>query len=115
MLFPKRVHHVADVPSVEDLAEKLTAHTWTLCTGFRLAVGDQALLFLNDSTSEDGAQEYAVFAPDGRQLETITFGWCDRGRAVELIRQVLAGRVVDMGRFELRLDERPDHVCHLCR
>lgn len=115
MIFPRRVHHVVDVPSVEALAEKLTNHTWTLCTGFRLTVGDRVLLFLNDSTGEDGAQEYGVFAPDGRQLESITFGWCDQSRAEELLRHVLAGRVVEMGRVELRLDEEPDHVCHLCR
>lgn len=115
MLHERRTFHVADVDSVEDLAEKLTQHTWTLGTAFRLTAGDQVLLFLNDSTSEDGAQEYAVFVPDGRQLESITFGWCDESRAEDLVREVLAGKVVEMGRFALRIDERPDHVCHLCR
>ncbi|MEZ5065892.1 MAG: hypothetical protein R3B81_14255 [bacterium] len=114
MLHERRRFHVADVEGVYDLCEKLTQHTWTLCTGFRLRAEGQTLLFLNDSTSEDGAQEYAVFAGD-RQVESITFGWCTLERAEELVCQVLDGRVVDMGSFELRLDESPDHVCHLCR
>lgn len=110
-----RTFNVGDVASIEELAEKLTAYTWTLCAGFRLLAGDQALLFLNDSTSEDGAQEYAVLEEEGRQVESITFGWCDKAKAEEHIRAVLAGKVVDMGRFELRIDRDPRHVCHLCR
>ena len=38
-----------------------------------------------------------------------------RARAEELVREVLADKVVEMGRYTLRLDEQPDHVCHLCR
>jgi hypothetical protein len=114
MLHPHRTYHVGDVESIEDLAERVTGTTWTLCTGFRLRTKSQELLFLNDSTSEDCAQEYAVFAGD-RQVESITSGWCTPERAAELVRQVLAGQVVNMGSFELRLDESPNHICHLCR
>lgn len=114
MLHKRRRFRVTEIESVDDLCEKLTQHTWTLCTGFRLRDEGQTLLFLNDSTSEDGAQEYAVFIGD-RQVESITFGWCTLERAGELLRAVLAGHVVDMGSFELRLDESSDHVCHLCR
>ena len=90
--------------------------TWTLCTGFRLRAGHQVLLFLNDSTSEDGGQEYAVFQEDdGLQLESLTFGWSDQERAADLVREVLSGQVVEMGRYELRIDESDEHVCHLCR
>jgi hypothetical protein len=54
-------------PTAEALAARLTAHCWTLCTGFEYA----GLLFLNDAVGEDGAQEYAVIQ-DGRQIESIT-------------------------------------------
>ncbi len=114
MLHAKRRFHIADVESVDDLCEKLTKHTWTLCTGFRLRAEGQTLLFLNDSTSEDGAQEYAVFAGEC-QVESITFGWCTPERAGELVRQVLDGQVVDMGSTKLQLDDSSSHVCQLCR
>jgi len=60
---------------LEDLTH---TKTWTLCTGWR--VGDT--LYLNDSTSEDGAQEYAVLRVQpgvgclfAEQFESATFGW----------------------------------------
>lgn len=114
MLHERRRFHIADVQSVDELCEKLTRQTWTLCTAFRLRAKGQTLLFLNDSTSEDGAQEYAVFAGK-RQVESVTFGWCTPERAGEIVRGVLHGEVVDMGSFELHLDESPLHVCTLCR
>jgi hypothetical protein len=114
MIYDRRVHFVGDVATVEELAEKLTSITWTLCTGFRLRHGNQVLLFLNDSMSEDGAQEYAVFSKEGLQLESITFGWCDQATAAQHIREVLSGEVVQMGHYELRIDTDPNHSCHLC-
>jgi hypothetical protein len=72
MLHKNRRFGVTDVHSTDELAEKLTKGSWTCCTGFRIG----GLLFLNDSTSENGAQEYAVVREATReQLESITFGW----------------------------------------
>lgn len=68
MLHRGRVHTVTEVASAEELAAMLVERSWTLCTGFRHA----GLLFLNDSTGPDGAQEYAVVR-NGRQVESITF------------------------------------------
>jgi hypothetical protein len=108
MLFPRRVFQVAVIPTAEELAQKLTEMTWVLCQAFEL----DGLLFVNDSTSEDGAQEYAVFRGD-EQVESVTFGWCDEARALELIRQLQAGANEHMGHFRLRL-ERKGHHCPLC-
>jgi hypothetical protein len=69
--------------AIAELARKLTAYSWTLCSGFRLG----SFVFLNDSFSEDGAQEYAVFeaAPNddetNTQIESVTFGWMSDERA----------------------------------
>lgn len=94
MFHKNRSWSEAAVATAEELAEKLTEHTWCCCNGFR--VEGTAYLFLNDATSADGAQEYAAVKelPDGMlvQVESITFGWCTKGRAVELIREVLAGQ-----------------------
>jgi hypothetical protein len=78
--------------SAEELAAKLTGTTWTCCTAFAL----EGYLWLNDATSPDGGQEFAVLqrvGPNGcpRQIESITFSWCDEQQALEYIRQTLQG------------------------
>jgi hypothetical protein len=119
MMHTKRTWCVNLVGSPEELAEKLTNHSWTLCTGMKH--GDY--LFLNDSTSEDGAQEYAVVKLPGdtggfpRQVESITFGWCDFEKGLEYVRRTLAGEYDDGGTSlpGLRLETPDQHDrCHLC-
>ena len=93
MIHRNRTYQVAeDVTSVSDLAERLTQHTWCLCTAFKLVVGGGVpeLLFLNDSFSEDGAQEYAVVC-NGRQVESITFSWCSQAEAHNHIQVLVTG------------------------
>jgi len=87
MFFKKRIWQVIKVNTPEELAEKLTNYTWTLCTGFKL--GDY--YFLNDSTSENGAQEYAVLKDTGEQIESITFSWCSYNEALNYINKVIKG------------------------
>lgn len=84
-----RYWQITDVADTDTLAEMLAyGGNWTLCSGFRLG----GYLFLNDSTSENGAQEYAIVREsDRRQVESITFGWCDRERARHHIEAMLAG------------------------
>lgn len=73
----------------EALAADLTAYSWTLCTGFRC----RGYLFLNDSSSEGGAQEYAVVREsDGQQVESITFSWCSYQEALAHIQDAVSGR-----------------------
>ncbi len=117
MFHSKRRWCVAPVESAEVLAEKLTEHTWTLCTAFSLG----GYLFLNDATSEDGAQEYAVLKVSEAgvhiQVESITFSWCTRERALELIREVLAGKFDAEGFYgpvKPWLETPENHCCQLC-
>ena len=111
---------VSEVKDAEELARLLTERTWTLCSGFELA----GYLFLNDSTSEDGAQEYAVVKRPRDagalfiQVESITFGWCSAEEALGYIRSVLAGEA-DRASFakevQLQHDSPKTHGhCHLC-
>ena len=93
MMHHNRVWRVSRVDSAEELARFLTETTWCCCTAFEL--GDY--LWLNDSTSPDGAQEFAVLRKDGGndkpvQIESITFGWCDDEEALGYIRDTLAGK-----------------------
>jgi hypothetical protein len=83
---------IAKVDSAEELAKKLAETTWCCCTGFEL----DGYLWLNDSTSPDGAQEFAVLKLNGPnakpvQIESITFGWCEYARSLEYIKHTLAG------------------------
>lgn len=114
MIHPDRCFAITDVPSVTVLCERVTSMTWTLCTGFRLTQGQKTLLFLNDSITEDGTQEYAVFDGD-LQVESLTFGWCTQEQAARLVEEVFAGDIYPLARFELTLEDAAVHVCHLCR
>jgi hypothetical protein len=92
MMHKARRWSVVPVASAEELALKLTEHTWCCCNGFELG----GYWFLNDATGADGAQEFAAVkkaGPDGNpwQIESITFGWCNYDRALELIQRVLRG------------------------
>jgi hypothetical protein len=71
----------------DELPNKLVNHSWTCCTGFRCG----PFLFLNDATSEDGAQEYAVVREeDGLQVESVTFSWCSLDEAIKIIDRIFA-------------------------
>lgn len=77
----------------EELAEKLAQHTWTLCTAFYVTDYPQ-YLFLNDSTHEDAAGEWAVVKREGDrlfQIESITFSWCSFELADSRIRDCILG------------------------
>lgn len=69
-----RRYRVTDVEpdGLDELAARLQSIVQTLCTGYRW----NGLLLLNDATSEDGAQEYAVIREStGRQIESLTCSW----------------------------------------
>lgn len=110
MMHTGRAHTIAPIDDLADLVEKLIHHTWTLCTGFRW----RDLVLLNDATSENGAQEYAVFR-DGRQVESLTVSWMTSlGLRVEL-ESLSSGR--DDGATGAPMQPRavhPQGACHLC-
>ncbi len=112
MLHRRRRFSVADVASAEELATTLTEHVWTLCTGFRFG----GYLYLNDSLSPDGAQEYAVVRESDRiQVESITFGWCTHDRALRHIENIAAGlRHENYGRVANPIEPAASHRCPAC-
>lgn len=114
MMHKNRAHVRVVIRSAGELAEKLTQHTWTPCSGFRY--GDH--LYLNDSTSADGAQEYAVFRaePDENgeheQIESITFGWMTEAEALVTITKIKDGKFGEVyAKLRLRTHEG---VCAHC-
>ena len=122
MLHNKRIWSVVGIESQDVLAQKLAQFTWTGCSAMEL----QGYLFANDSTSPDGAQEYAILKPhgDGRdlvQIESITFSWCKEDRALELIEEICAGKfdgfAFEHGRVSRSRFQTPSEhgYCGLCR
>jgi hypothetical protein len=109
MIHTNRHFQVADVATIAELVGNLTEHTWTLCTAFRL--GD--LLFLNDSFSEDGAQEYTIVR-NGREIESVTFSWQSRAEAHNTITWLVEGGGGDYGPCSPILEDPDEHRCHLC-
>jgi hypothetical protein len=109
MIHASRRFHLVEVDSVGQLVEDVVRCTWTLYTGFSF----QGLWFLNDSLSEDGAQEYAV-ARDGQQMESITVSWMSRAELHHTIDALLQGSDVDYGPVHPLIDQAEDHHCPLC-
>ena len=91
MMHKRRRWMITRAKTPEQLARDLTEQTWTLCTGFAF----QGYLFLNDSTSEDGAQEYAIVLSLSDwtyvQIESITFGWCSFEKGLANVKHIIAG------------------------
>ena len=117
MLHKHRTWGLASVPSAVDLARKLTEHVWTPCTGF-YAKDHPEVLFLNDSTSGNGAQEYAVVYRVGTKLiqgESITFGWCSFEEGLAYVRKALDKTMYNMGYSIVRPTlEETGHRCSDC-
>jgi hypothetical protein len=90
MIHAHRRFHLVEVESVGQLVEDFKQYTWTLCTGFSF----QGLLFLNDSFSEDGAQEYAVVRGE-RQIESLTVSGMPRAELRNTIEALLEGSEVE--------------------
>jgi len=133
MMHKRRLWTVAYVSTIRDLAEKLTERSWCLCTGFQ--IGGYA--FLNDATSEDGAQEFGVvrtdqplFARINRgshaervytvdQVESITASWMDRAEMEEFVTELLQGIAdfrdpVGWTGTKIVVDHGRGHRCFLC-
>lgn len=113
MIHHHRTFAVGVVDNLDELVEKLTDRTWTLCTCFEY----QGLLLANDSFSEDGAQEYAVYK-EGRQIESLTVSWMTRESLKEVLEGLLTG-VYEELQFSpiqpLRTEPASEHTCGLCR
>jgi len=64
------------------LAEKIRNIVWTPCTGFQIG----NYLLLNDATSPDGAQEYAVIDKRTKtQVESLTISWMEISEIYDIL------------------------------
>ncbi len=115
MNHPNRVFSITEVPDLKILAIQMFHDSLSICSGYQL----DEFLFLNDSFSEDGKQEFAVLKiNDGEliQIETITFlNWSFSYRLLELALTAAMDSKLNMGSYnELRLEDISEHHCDLC-
>ncbi|BAY59259.1 hypothetical protein NIES2135_61360 (plasmid) [Leptolyngbya boryana NIES-2135] len=113
MLHTHRVWHIKTVPTLEELVKALLKKNYVLCAGFR--VGD--LLFLNDSTSEDAIQEYAIVLNVDQaftQVESVTVDWCSPEELHRIIGDIQAGDYALVASIAIRVDESDSHRCESC-
>jgi hypothetical protein len=116
MLHKNRRFCVADVARAGDLVQKFKGPvtTWTRCTGFRY----RGWLWLNDSISEDGAQEYAVVREDTMvQWDSYTVSWSSTESLREFIDELDRGEGEGpfYGSITNRIETPEQHGrCHLC-
>ncbi len=121
MMHRKKRWILSSIPTAEELARMLTESTWILCSTF-FVEGQPDYLFLNDSTHEDGAGEWAILrrlAHDRfQQIESITFSWGDESPASPTSGRTYAG---EFDSAECAIEVTPfietpwEHgKCHLC-
>ncbi len=121
MMHTKRRWSVTEVKSVEELARMLTETTWGCCHAFSIK-GHPDYVWVNDSTSPDRLQEYAVLKRNPSegmilQIESITVSWCTPMEMQQFIERSLAGKD-DTGYFVGEVDailqtpKEHDHCQH---
>jgi len=124
MFYEHRQIKIAKADSAAALAGKLM-NTWTLCTAFKLdAEGTTGLMFINDATCEDGANEWAVTTVpcphldgDVIQFESITAGRSEERNLemIELCIDIVQGNAPRPFQRTVKYNEHAGDYCPLCR
>jgi len=116
MIHGNRKFSVKEYENLDEMCEAITSTTWCLCNSFRY----KDLVFFNDSFSEDGAGEYAVYdIRSGKQIESITASWCTaesfKKHVLDLLQQQEKGEFfIIMSTKMPKWDPYKKHHCHLC-
>lgn len=90
MFFERRTYSIRPLSTPEELADQLTKYSHCLCNGFDLG----GWLFLNDSTSEDGASEFAVLRTRAGEgdvyvfFDSITVSWMNREQILDYLKNL---------------------------
>jgi len=111
-----RKYKIAKITDVKELAKQIMT-TQTLCMGFE----HEGVLFLNDSFTEDSAQEYAIVIPqkDGSfaQTESVTFSWIvDTEKVLETIGYCLTTKDLATAPIVIPVNIQlfPHKTCRFC-
>ncbi|MDP2949038.1 MAG: hypothetical protein Q8P22_05830 [Chloroflexota bacterium] len=112
MMHTQRAYQVKAYDDLDALTKAITGIVWCPCCGFRW----NGLLFLNDATGPDGAQEYAVIRERGMvQVESFTVSWMTPEQFKELAARIAEPGWPDAyGQVYNRIEAAEGHHCHLC-
>ena len=83
MMHKSRRYVVRAMATLADTVAKLAHGNYCGCVG----ISFNGTVYLNDATSGDGVEEWAVFR-NGRQVESITFGWMSPAEIEETVRRM---------------------------
>lgn len=113
MLHRRRRWAVRNVGSVSELSRYVTGRTQCLCAGFRL----DGFLWLNDSTSVDALQEYAlVRESDLTQVDSITVSWSTTATIAEIVKLNKDGAAVERWNYgKVAAEQIEPYTGHRCR
>ena len=120
MLHTNRTYAVQTVPTLAELADRITRADWCLCQGFE-AADRPGLLVLNDSRSPDALQEYAVVRRTGMgevlQLDSLTVSWMKTEDVLPTLedRYGWPDRRALFGPLAVTLENAEGHTCRHCR
>jgi len=90
MYHTKRRWCVFDRDDLAEFVQEIAGgRTWVLCNGIRW----RGLLILNDATSEDALQEYAVInEKSGIQVESLTVSWMKPEELAKTLTEIADGK-----------------------
>jgi hypothetical protein len=115
MIHTNRVFGVMAIPDIKTLTRKMNHWRYNCCEGYQQGKH----LFLNDSFSQAGDQEFAVFRVSGGkfiQIGTMTIP--DRSFTDNHLKNLLVEAKkskTKLGVYELKIEDAADHQCHLCK
>lgn len=119
MNHPERAFSFAKIESNYDLVEAMFNHKWPICYGFHHG----KLLYLSDGESED-LPEYAVLTIDkiegrfgihGREVGRIRPTRISVAEALEIVKEMNAGRYLSENQVQVRAEPMWHHSCRACR
>lgn len=115
MIHINRVFGVMTIPDIKTLTRKMNHWRYNSCEGYQQGKH----LFLNDSLSQTGAQEFAVFrVSDGKFIQIGTMTIPDRSFTDNYLKYLLVEAKkskTKLGTYALQIEDAAEHQCHLCK
>ena len=115
MINTNRVFGVMTIPDIKTLTRKMYHWRYNGCEGYQ----QNKYLFLNDSFSQAGAQEFAVFrVSDGKFIQIGTMTIPDRSFTENHLKNLLVEAkksMMNLGLYALQIEDAAEHQCHLCK
>jgi hypothetical protein len=115
MIHTDRVFGVMAIPDIKTLTRKMYHWRYNSCEGYQQGKH----LFLNDSSSPAGDQEFAVFrVSDGKFIQIGTMTIPDRSFTENHLKNLLVEAKKSkkmLKTYTLQIEDAAEHQCHLCK